>query len=87
MESGRISVWLFELNETALRKHGSSGEKLLETFSQHGYSILYWDEEQRRLGTKGDEGDSDRENYVSCRDVEALQTRLNSGLNGEVKCS
>ena len=64
---------------TALCKHGSSGDKPLDDFSRHGYSVLYWDEEHRRLGTKGDGGDEDRENYVACRDVEALKARLKSG--------
>lgn len=81
MQSGRISVWLFELNDIALCKHGSSGEKLIEAFSKHGYSILYWDEEHRRLGTKGDGRDANRENYVACREVEALRARLNAGLD------
>ncbi len=76
MQSGRISVWLFELNETALCKHGSSGEKLTGAFIEHGYSIHYWDEEHQRLGTKGDGRDASRENYVACRDVAALKTRL-----------
>jgi len=79
MQSGRISVWLFELNETALCKHGSSGEKLIEAFTRHGYAIVYWDEEHRRLGVKGDGQDENRENYVACRDVEALKARLKSG--------
>ena len=81
MQGGRISVWLFELNETALCKHGSSGEKLIEAFSTHGYSILYWDEEHRQLGTKGDGRDANRENYVACLDVEDLKGRLTSGLD------
>ena len=81
MQSGRISVWLFELNEIALCRHGSSGEKLIEAFSKHGYSILYWDEAHRRLGTKGDERDGDRGNYVACRDAQALEARLSTGLD------
>ena len=80
MASGRISVWLFELNDIALRKHGSSGQELTEAFSKHGYSILYWDEEHRRLGMKGDGRDTNRENYVACRDVQALKTRLANHL-------
>ena len=76
LSSGRIAVWLFELNEAALRKHGGSGEKLLAAFSENGYSIHYWDEERRRFGKMGDECDSDRENYVACRDVAAIERRL-----------
>lgn len=76
--SGRISVWLFERNEVALQKHGGSGEELLATFCKHGYSIHYWDEERKRLGKKGDECDSERENYLACRDVGAVERRIAS---------
>lgn len=79
MQGGRIAVWLFELNEIALRKHDASGDKLLGIFSHHGYSIHYWDEERQRLGKKGDEGDTDRENYLACRDVDSVRARLNRG--------
>ena len=84
MQSGRIGVWLFELNEIALSKHGGSGDKLIEIFSRHGYSILYWDEERRRLGVRGDEGDANRENYLACRDLEALRSRLEGGPDPQV---
>lgn len=64
------------MNEIALKKHGATGEQLLEAFTAHGYSILYWDEEHRQLGTKGDARDANRENYVACCDVPALKARL-----------
>ena len=84
MQSGCIAVWLFELNEAALQKHGGSGDKLIEIFSKHGYSILYWDEERQRLGTRGDGCDTNRENYVACRDGEALRSRLKGGSDSQV---
>ena len=76
LKSGRIAVWLFERNEAALQKHGSSGEQLLATFSRHGYSIHYWDEDRRRLGKKGDECDLERENYLACRDIAEVERRI-----------
>ena len=76
LESGRVAVWLFEVNDGALRKHGGSAEKLFATFSGHGCSIHYWDEEARRLGKKGDEHDSQRENYLACRDIAMVGRRI-----------
>ena len=76
MKKGGVSVWLFELNDVALREHGSSGEKLIEAFTAHGYSICYWDQDSRRIGRRGDERDHDRENYLACRDVEIIERRI-----------
>jgi FkbM family methyltransferase len=76
MQSGRIAVWLFELNDLALRKHGASGEKLLDLFAKHGYAIHYWNEENQRLGKRGDGDDSDRANYLACRDIGFIERRI-----------
>lgn len=79
----RIAVWLFELNDPALRKHASSADTLLDQFSQHGYSIHYWDEEKQRFGKKGDEGDRNRENYLACLDATEVGARLTASQGSE----
>jgi FkbM family methyltransferase len=79
IEKGRVSVWLFELNAIALRDHGSSEEQLLAAYSEHGYSIIYWDEERQRLGRRGDEHDGDRANYLACRDIGTIERRIAEG--------
>ena len=81
MEKGWISVWLFELNDVALKEHGSSGENLIAAFSKHGYCICYWDEDGKRLGRRGDEHDHDRANYLACRDVRVIESRLMTGTS------
>ena len=80
MEKGGVSVWLFELNDVALREHGSSGEKLIAAFSDHDYSIFYWDEDRQRLGKRGDEQDDGRANYLACRDSAIIERRIMSAM-------
>ena len=81
LASGRIAVWVFELNDLALRKHGASGDDLLRIFSKHGYAIHYWDEERQRLGKKGDEGDVNRANYLACRDLGIIERRIHDATS------
>jgi len=76
LERGAVDVWLFELSDEALRKHGSSAAGVVEGFERNGYSILYWDEGERRLGRKGDEYDCGRANYLACRDPAMVAQRL-----------
>ena len=75
LRAGTVGIWLFELADVSLRRHGSSAEELVSMFEKHGYSILYWDEEHRRLGRRGDEYDSGRANYLACNYAQ-LQERL-----------
>lgn len=81
LQDERVAVWLFEVNEFELSKHGSSADNLFAIFSKHGFSIHYWDEESRRLGKKGDEGDTNRENYLACRDIGMIQRRISSSTD------
>ena len=76
MENGRITIWLFELNNVALHEHGNSAESLLQMFSQYGYSIAYWDEDQQRIGRRGDKSDTGRANYLACRDIGSIERRV-----------
>ena len=76
LEEGRVNVWLFELAETGLRRHGSSEEQLLGIFERHGYSILYWDEAHQRLGNRGDEHDNGHANYLACNNRTKINARL-----------
>lgn len=73
---GQVTVWLFELNEVALKEHNSSGESLISAFTKHGYSICYWDEDARRLGRRGDADDHGRANYLACRDMGDIEARI-----------
>lgn len=76
MKKGGISVWLFELNDVALREQGGSGDELIAQFAAHDYGIFYWDEERQRIGKRGDEYDHDRANYLACRDIGILERRI-----------
>ena len=76
LAQNRISVWLFELADAGLKRHRSSAEQLVRLFNEHGYSICYWDEKTQRLGGRGDEADTDRANYIACRDAGQLGQRL-----------
>lgn len=76
LRGGRVAVWLFELNQAALRDHDGSAEMLFDIFVRNGYSLAYWDEELQRLGRRGDDGDMGRENYVACLDFDALKLRI-----------
>lgn len=78
LKRGDVSVWLFELADAGLRRHGSSSERLIQVFEQSGYSILYWDEERQHLGHRGDEADSDRGNYLACRNEAFVRERLSA---------
>ena len=76
LENGRITIWLFELNDVALHEHGTSAESLLLMFSQNGYGIAYWDEQHQRIGRRGDESDISRANYLACRDIGSIERRV-----------
>ncbi len=65
LETGAVKIWLFELGDEVLRRHGSSAEQLLGVFEHYGYSVLYWDEDGQRLGHKGDEHDFGHANYIA----------------------
>jgi len=71
-----VQTWLFEVNDHALRNHGSTARDLLNTFTQHGYSLYAWDETTRELKAVAFDATMGHLNLIACLNPVHMKNRL-----------